>query len=318
MLRELYRLSLTPELALPLERHVQNLVCEVPLPPAGRVAVACSVGGRARLLLQRAPRNRRVSAVNISGSLRQLFECLDPQRVVLVWRCLLAERPVLLVSSQLSLLGACAEALVSLLYPLRWQHPYIPVLPSAMAEMLQMPTTYLCGISTRLLAALEHEGDRDRLPQDTVIVRLDDNFVGRVGDDRPDSQPAAPKLPARTYSRLVTALERYSGGAFRHRGRGWRERVLPFKDSAFSFVLPPPPPRQSPPSRGGDEASAAGSGYERDGEANYDADDGDDEGDENGDGGSGSDSDSDEEGTEADEDDDIDGDEDDVEDAHEA
>ena len=118
-LRELYRLSLTPALPVPLERHVQNLVCEVPLPPAGRVAVACGVGGRARVLLQRAPRNRRVSAVNLSGSLRQLFECLDPQRVVLVWRCLLAERPVLLVSSQLSLLGACAEALVSLLYPLK-------------------------------------------------------------------------------------------------------------------------------------------------------------------------------------------------------
>jgi hypothetical protein len=118
-LRELYRLSLTPALPVPLERHVQNLVCEVPLPPAGRVSVACGVGGRARVLLQRAPRNRRVSAVNLSGSLRQLFECLDPQRVVLVWRCLLAERPVLLVSSQLSLLGACAEALVSLLYPLK-------------------------------------------------------------------------------------------------------------------------------------------------------------------------------------------------------
>ena len=95
-------------------------------------------------------------------------------------------------------------------------------MPAALATSLQMPVAYLCGVSTTLLASLERDGDRDRLPQDTVLVRLDDNVVCRVGDDRPDAQPAAPKLPARAYTRLISALERYSGGAFRRRGRRWR------------------------------------------------------------------------------------------------
>jgi hypothetical protein len=50
--------------------------------------------------------------------------------------------------------------------------------PAALATSLQMPVAYLCGVSTTLLASLERDGDRDRLPQDTVLVRLDDNVAG--------------------------------------------------------------------------------------------------------------------------------------------
>lgn len=65
-----------------------------------------------------------------------LFECLSLANVLLVFSAVLAERQIMLVSSQYSLLTTCAEVLTSLMYPLRWSHVYIPILPKALLGTL--------------------------------------------------------------------------------------------------------------------------------------------------------------------------------------
>ena len=99
-LTNLYRLSLSPG-PLPLERIIGNFCCEVPLPPAGRVEVQ-GVAGNDAIVFRRPPRNRRVSAVNLPC--REVFEALDIPNLITLVRCLLTDKQILLVSSQLSLL----------------------------------------------------------------------------------------------------------------------------------------------------------------------------------------------------------------------
>jgi hypothetical protein len=67
-----------------------------------------------------------------SFPLTDIFECLQLDNFLTLFCAVLAERQVVLVSSQYSLLTSCAEAVNSLLYPLRWSHVYIPILPRAL------------------------------------------------------------------------------------------------------------------------------------------------------------------------------------------
>ena len=61
-----------------------------------------------------------------------LFECLDTNHVMALFSAVLAERQIVFISSQYSLLTSCAEIVTSLMYPLRWSHVYIPILPRAL------------------------------------------------------------------------------------------------------------------------------------------------------------------------------------------
>ena len=61
-----------------------------------------------------------------------LFECMELRNVLLVFSAALVERQIVFVSSQYSLLTICAEVITSLIYPLRWSHVYIPILPKVL------------------------------------------------------------------------------------------------------------------------------------------------------------------------------------------
>jgi hypothetical protein len=227
-LTELYRVSLSPG-PLPLERHVQCLASLVPLPPPGRLQVSLSIGAADLLLLRRPPRNRRISPLNLP--VREVLECLSPSRLVLVFHLLLVEAPVILVSSQLSLLTAAAETLTALLFPFAYPHPYIPVLPAACAELIQMPTAFLVGLEAGLYARLARAGD---IPPTAALVFLDRDAVVLP----PDVAAALPPLPARATAKLLAAV-RDNGDVFGSRGEDWAVSRLPTFDGAFTFAAMP-------------------------------------------------------------------------------
>ena len=158
ILCQLYRISLSPSV-MPLERYICNFLDDVPAPPPGRVSKLHSVCfeksktnfmifvphqvainyymGDLAVSFQCPPANR--PHVWNSFPVDPLFECLNLSNVLLVFSAILAERQVIFVSTQFSLLTTCAEVLTSLMYPLRWSHVYIPILPKALLGAFPPP-----------------------------------------------------------------------------------------------------------------------------------------------------------------------------------
>ncbi len=89
-LTELYRTSLT-RMSVPLERVIGNFLSEVPLPPAGKVAVQYMINTHL-LVFRRPPANKRLSSLGLH--FLEVFECLDIDNIVCLFKCLLAERQV--------------------------------------------------------------------------------------------------------------------------------------------------------------------------------------------------------------------------------
>ena len=207
-LTQLYRMATTTSLMkAPLERYILNICEEVPAPPPGSFEVQLSILEN-NIRIWAPPADQPIAYVSMNYGV--LFECLDISNILFVWNTLACERKILLISSQLSLLTVCAEILCSMIFPMRWSHLYIPVLPRFLTPMLDAPMPYLCGISRENFPYAV--GD---ISDETVVVDLDRNLI-TTGTQAPD----LPILPQRRKLKLEAALEKHAGQVF------WKARGL--------------------------------------------------------------------------------------------
>lgn len=207
-LTQLYRLATTTDcMTVPIERYVQNICLEVPAPPPGAFEVQLSILSQ-DIKFWAPPADQPIPYVSLPNNV--LFECLDIGNILFAWYTLACERKVLLVSGQLSLLTVCSEILCALLFPMKWSHLYIPVLPRSLSPMLDAPMPYLCGISRdNFPFAVEDISD------ETVVVDLDRNVI-TLGPGTPDLPP----LPHNRRKKLEAALKANAGDVF------WEARNL--------------------------------------------------------------------------------------------
>lgn len=229
-LTQLYRLSTTPvPMDIPIERYIMNICSEVPSPPpTGVLEVQVSILD-SNIRFWTPPANQPIAWISLPFS--HLFSCLDISNIILVWHALTMERQILLTSSQLTLLGTCAEIFLSMLFPLSWTHMYVPVLPHFLTPVLDAPMPYLCGISKSTL----HEARGDLSPE-CIVVDLDENTV-TMGVNT----PPLPPLPSKRRQKLEKALELNAGGIFkaaRCSVNSWRDRLKNL-DSAFAIAFTP-------------------------------------------------------------------------------
>lgn len=62
----------------------------------------------------------------------------------------MSEHKVLLVSLAAARLAAACRALAALMFPFRYAHVFIPLLPAGLSEVLATPTPFLIGVHSNL------------------------------------------------------------------------------------------------------------------------------------------------------------------------
>jgi pentatricopeptide repeat protein len=223
-LAQLYRLATaTNVMEAPIERYVLNLCQEIPAPPPGAYEIQVNILD-STIRFWAPPAKLPIAYVALPFG--TLFECLDVEHVLTVWAALMTERKILLVSSQYSVLTVCCEILCSLLFPMRWSHLYVPLLPRMLCPMLGAPVPYLAGIAREnWLYAQEN------LAEDTIVVDLDKNRVTFGSDTLP-----VPSAPARRWKKLRARLEESVGSLF------WKARGL---EADYQLLLKEKPHRRS-------------------------------------------------------------------------
>lgn len=63
-----------------------------------------------------------------------------------LWAALLHERRVAIIASKPSRLSACVQAANATLFPMSWQHIFIPILPRHLVDYLLAPMPFLIGV----------------------------------------------------------------------------------------------------------------------------------------------------------------------------
>eukprot|EP00579_Thalassiosira_antarctica_P013794 CAMPEP_0201947094 /NCGR_PEP_ID=MMETSP0903-20130614/54759_1 /ASSEMBLY_ACC=CAM_ASM_000552 /TAXON_ID=420261 /ORGANISM="Thalassiosira antarctica, Strain CCMP982" /LENGTH=1385 /DNA_ID=CAMNT_0048490219 /DNA_START=26 /DNA_END=4183 /DNA_ORIENTATION=+ len=214
--------TLKQVLTLPIERYITNFCSELPAPPPGSFQVQTTILDSV-ISIWSPPHNMPIAWVSLPFS--HLFQCLDVENVLKVWTALALERQVLVTSTQLSLLTTCCEILLSLLFPMKWSHAYIPVLPHFLVPILSAPMPFLCGIDKRHLASA-----MDDLSDECIVVDLDKNMVSLGVKTAP-----LPRLPKYIYQRLKNKVENNAG----HVHREVRSLRKVDNTSEMGIYLPP-------------------------------------------------------------------------------
>ncbi|KAJ6243244.1 c-myc promoter binding protein [Anaeramoeba flamelloides] len=125
---------------------------------------------------------------------RPLFSTLSPENIIIVFTALLHERQIVFISKILTNLTQCIIAMISLLYPLKWHHPLIPVLPADFIEIFQSPVPSLIGCYSSIIEMEFPTGD-------TVIVDIDSDHIV--------SETSLKALPIRIQLKLKKIIEKY-------------------------------------------------------------------------------------------------------------
>ncbi|XP_041833916.1 DENN domain-containing protein 2A-like [Melanotaenia boesemani] len=185
------RRALSPALVQPFMRAIM----EAQFPAPGRIiSIKTFLPGSGTEVMELCrPSDSRLEHVDFEC----LFSCLSLRLLLRVFGSLLLERRVIFTADKLSTLSQCCHAVVALLYPFVWQHTYIPVLPSAMLDIVCTPTPFIVGLLSSSLPQLTE------LPlEEVLVVDLGNSRLLRQLDDE-DSI-----LPPKLQSALENVLER--------------------------------------------------------------------------------------------------------------
>ncbi|KAG4076369.1 hypothetical protein HA402_005812 [Bradysia odoriphaga] len=113
---------------------------------------------------------------------------------------LLAKQKILIHSLRPATLTAVAEAVVTLLFPFKWQCPYIPLCPLGLAEVLHAPLPYLIGVDSRFFDLYDP-------PNDVTCVDLDTNNISVCESQKQFTTKLLPKRAARILKQTLRQLE---------------------------------------------------------------------------------------------------------------
>ncbi|XP_054021435.1 DENN domain-containing protein 1B isoform X1 [Dryobates pubescens] len=133
-----------------------------------------------------------------SRNLTEYFVAVDVNNMLQLYASMLHERRIIITSRKLSTLTACVHASAALLYPMYWQHIYIPVLPPHLLDYCCAPMPYLIGVHFSLI-----ERVKNRSLEDVVLLNVDTNTLETPFNDLSN-------LPGEVVSALKNKLKKQS------------------------------------------------------------------------------------------------------------
>ncbi|XP_074078388.1 DENN domain-containing protein 1B isoform X2 [Macrotis lagotis] len=133
-----------------------------------------------------------------SRNLTEYFVAVDVNNMLQLYASMLHERRIIITASKLSTLTACLHGSSALLYPMYWQHIYIPVLPPHLLDYCCAPMPYLIGVHSSLI-----ERVRNKSLEDVVMLNVDTNTLETPFNDLNN-------LPSEVVSALKNKLKKQS------------------------------------------------------------------------------------------------------------
>ncbi|XP_067439011.1 DENN domain-containing protein 1B isoform X5 [Thunnus thynnus] len=143
-----------------------------------------------------APDPRSLPSIPENRNLTELIVAVDVGNLLQLYASMLFERRIIIIASKLSTLTSCVHALNAVLYPMYWQHIFIPVLPPHLLDYCCAPMPYLIGVHSSL-----SEKVRSRGLEEVVILNVDTNTLETPFDD-------FKRIPSDVMSGLKMCLKR--------------------------------------------------------------------------------------------------------------
>ena len=136
---------LTKEVDLnePVEKIIENLLIELPVPPRGGYSVNYFLNGEERIIKQNEMNKLPLVAVN----LKRICIDFEAKDIINIYNYLFLEYRILFFSKNIEYLNSYIHGFLSLLFPFQYQYQIITILPKENFETLESITPFIAGIN---------------------------------------------------------------------------------------------------------------------------------------------------------------------------
>ncbi|XP_025996966.1 DENN domain-containing protein 1B isoform X2 [Solenopsis invicta] len=153
-----------------LWKFLENIyTCGVPVPGS---SISIPLPNSTVNFICQSPKQFQLPSIPENRNLTEYYSAVDSHNMMMIFASMLYERRIIFISKRLSRLSACVQACNALIYPMIWQHIYIPVLPLALIDYLLAPMPFLIGVPTQTL---------QKVPKndlgEVVILDADNNTI---------------------------------------------------------------------------------------------------------------------------------------------
>ncbi|EDQ86264.1 uncharacterized protein MONBRDRAFT_28397 [Monosiga brevicollis MX1] len=143
-------------------------LCDNP-PPCTDLLLALPHDVQVTLRVPDGQRSPVISELPLVGTLPR---CLSWHNVFHLLAALQAERRILITSSDLNRLTCACFGCTLSVFPMQWQHVFIPILPEHLLAYCEAPMPYILGVHKSLLPEIQ-----SRSMEDHVLVDLDEDLI---------------------------------------------------------------------------------------------------------------------------------------------
>ena len=217
-LKSLYSIQFA-KTPIPIERYIWNFADEIPVPDKGNILVEYDIGNTNIPFY--IPIDHYAPYVS-EKDIEYTFKCLGWDELIIAIIQLSLEKKVLLVSKYKSLLSAVSTTLTSLLFPFKWMHVLIPILPDEMSSFLEWPFPFLIGTEKRF-----YDKTKNEIPEDVIVINLDKGEM--------KTSEGLPKMPAKEFKLLSSRVRKASSSILLPQSSEEREKELKMCEDAFLF-----------------------------------------------------------------------------------
>lgn len=138
--------------------------------------------------------DKKLPSIPENCNLTEYFSAVDAKCMAGLWAALLNERRIAVVATKPSRLSATVQAANATLFPMSWQHIFIPILPEHLVDYLLAPMPFLVGVPRAVMETVKMSEIGD-----VVILDADENVLKTPFND-------LESLPAEVVSNLKKSL----------------------------------------------------------------------------------------------------------------
>ncbi|XP_062133937.1 DENN domain-containing protein 1A isoform X7 [Drosophila sulfurigaster albostrigata] len=202
------------------------------VPDSGGSLTVFYSSGQSHFTFER-PLQFQLPSIPENHNLNLYYNFVDPKEMICVFAAMLAERRIIFTSSHLDRLSSCIQAANAFLYPMVWQHIFIPVLPWEFKDYLGAPMPYLIGVPKPVLDTVSD----DELGE-VVILNCDTKIFESPFDDvrslPPEIVSQLKKYLSHTQDHIGDRVSKIFLGALVQLIGGYRDAVE-FHDTCKTF-----------------------------------------------------------------------------------
>ncbi len=169
ILNTIHKFSRTKRLKKPIERIIENLIIEVPVPPRGLYKVEYHLLNEKNLLTQ-SPMNQLPF---LSIEFEKIFIHFKIEQILEIYKHVLLETRIVFFSSDLSNLTPIIQGFLSLIYPFKYPFQFITILPEENFNFLESVSPYIIGINLKYNFNFFTQNDIDIESMTILIVDID-------------------------------------------------------------------------------------------------------------------------------------------------